>query len=144
MKNNKGFSLVELIIVIAIMAVLIGVLAPQYLRYVEKSKKQADLSAVGQVYDALRVACSDPEMQKPLRDSTLPAEISIADGGWSVTGGTLDGAITTDLNDTVKSDSIKLTSTTYGGSTFKVTISSGNNGYVVSRDTAWEGVMENN
>ena len=29
--NNKGFSLVELIIVIAIMAVLIAVLAPQYM-----------------------------------------------------------------------------------------------------------------
>ena len=32
--NNKGFSLVELIIVIAIMAILIVVLAPQYLKYV--------------------------------------------------------------------------------------------------------------
>ncbi|MBR3517707.1 MAG: prepilin-type N-terminal cleavage/methylation domain-containing protein, partial [Lachnospiraceae bacterium] len=29
MKNNKGFSLVELIIVIAIMAILVGVMAPQ-------------------------------------------------------------------------------------------------------------------
>ncbi|MCQ2541905.1 MAG: prepilin-type N-terminal cleavage/methylation domain-containing protein, partial [Lachnospiraceae bacterium] len=29
MKNNKGFSLVELIIVIAIMAILVGVIAPQ-------------------------------------------------------------------------------------------------------------------
>lgn len=36
--DNKGFSLVELIIVIAIMAVLTGVLTPLYLQYVEKSK----------------------------------------------------------------------------------------------------------
>ena len=40
--NNKGFSLVELIIVIAIMAILVGVLAPQYLKYVEKSRVSAD------------------------------------------------------------------------------------------------------
>ena len=37
--TNKGFSLVELIIVIAIMAVLVGVLAPQFLKYVEQSRK---------------------------------------------------------------------------------------------------------
>ena len=39
-KNNKGFSLVELIVVVAIMAVLVGVLAPAYLGYVEKSRRQ--------------------------------------------------------------------------------------------------------
>lgn len=38
--NDKGFSLVELIIVIAIMAVLVVVLAPQYLKYVERSRIQ--------------------------------------------------------------------------------------------------------
>ena len=41
--TNKGFSLVELIIVIAIMAVLVGVLAPQFLKYVEQSRKSTDV-----------------------------------------------------------------------------------------------------
>lgn len=58
--NNKGFSLVELIIVVAIMAVLIGVLAPAYLQYVEKSKKTTDASAIGSVLDAIEIVAADP------------------------------------------------------------------------------------
>lgn len=37
-RHNQGFSLVEIIIVIAIMAVLTGVLAPLYLRYVQRAR----------------------------------------------------------------------------------------------------------
>lgn len=60
--NNKGFSLVELIIVIAIMAVLIGVLAPQYLRYVEKSRRSADGTTINEYVDALSIAGSDTDL----------------------------------------------------------------------------------
>ncbi len=58
--NNKGFSLVELIIVVAIMAVLIGVLAPTYLKYVESSKKTSDCSSIGSILDACEVLAIDP------------------------------------------------------------------------------------
>ena len=60
-KNNKGFSLVELIVVVAIMAVLIGVLVPTLVRNVEKSKKQKDVSAVEEIRNQMQVALADED-----------------------------------------------------------------------------------
>ncbi|OYO51557.1 hypothetical protein CG709_19045 [Lachnotalea glycerini] len=65
--NNKGFSLVELIIVIAIMAVLVGILAPQYIKYVENSRISADKNTVDQVASAIQTA---------LANETVTAEIT--------------------------------------------------------------------
>ena len=45
--NNKGFSLVELIIVIAIMAILAGALAPQLIKYIDNSRKSTDVNKIG-------------------------------------------------------------------------------------------------
>ena len=62
MRKNKGFSLVELIIVIAIMAILIGVMAPQLIKYIEKSKVSSDTQLCGTVQTAIVTAMSDPEV----------------------------------------------------------------------------------
>lgn len=61
-KNNKGFSLVELIIVIAIMAILVGVMAPQLIKYIEKSNVSADMQLLDAVYDAVVYASVDPDV----------------------------------------------------------------------------------
>ena len=60
MKNNKGFSLVELIIVIAIMAILVGVMAPQLIKWIEKSNVSADAQLCDTVRQAITTAMSDP------------------------------------------------------------------------------------
>lgn len=52
LKRNAGFSLIELIIVVAIMAVLAGIVAPQYLKYVERSKRVTDVTTAKQICDA--------------------------------------------------------------------------------------------
>ncbi|MCM1111815.1 MAG: prepilin-type N-terminal cleavage/methylation domain-containing protein [Muribaculum sp.] len=74
--NNKGFSLVELIIVIAIMAVLVGVLAPQYLKYVKNSKISTDITNAESIATAINVAVSDD-----------PSQIQ-ASSGAAISGGT--------------------------------------------------------
>jgi len=65
-KNNKGFSLVELIVVVAIMAVLVGVLAPAYLKYVDKSRVQKDVSAVGEVVQSIKIAAANEDVAEEI------------------------------------------------------------------------------
>lgn len=85
--NNKGFSLVELIIVVAIMAVLIGVLAPAYLQYVEKSKKTKDCQAVGSIMDASEIVASDVAINWPTNEAM---NITVSANGISYTSGPSD------------------------------------------------------
>lgn len=66
--NNKGFSLVELIIVIAIMAVLIGVLAPQYMKYVERSRAATDRDNVVAIEGAIQTWYVDPSANSSFAD----------------------------------------------------------------------------
>lgn len=61
--TNKGFSLVELIIVIAIMAVLVGVLVPQYIKYLDKSKISADKQLTDSIRQAMTTTMLDPEIK---------------------------------------------------------------------------------
>ncbi|MEG1902006.1 MAG: prepilin-type N-terminal cleavage/methylation domain-containing protein [Clostridium sp.] len=66
-KNNKGFSLIELIIAIAILVILTGLLAPQFMRYMEKSREAKDMQALDTVYGAVQVALADEAAYKDVQ-----------------------------------------------------------------------------
>ena len=57
--NNKGFSLVELIIVIAIMAILAGALAPALIKYIASSRRSADVNNANTLATAITTALQD-------------------------------------------------------------------------------------
>ncbi len=62
-KNNAGFSLVELIIVVAIMAIAIGIMAPQLFKYVEKTNVSSDFQLADTVRTGVAFAIVDAEVQ---------------------------------------------------------------------------------
>lgn len=76
-KNNKGFSLVELIVVIAIMAVLVGVLAPQLIKYVEKSREATDIQTCDNIATALKTYYADEEVAA---SATAAAKVTVTLG----------------------------------------------------------------
>jgi len=58
-KNNSGFSLIELIIVIAIMAILVAVMVPMLVKYVEKTNVSSDYQLADSVRQAFVCATTD-------------------------------------------------------------------------------------
>lgn len=110
--NNKGFSLVELIVVVAIMAVLMVVVGPQLLRYVERSRIQRDNTAISEIANAMKIAAADETINGDI-PTTPGAAYAASAGVFDFTPATaivatLDAELAITLG-----DEVRLTSTTY-------------------------------
>ena len=53
-KNNKGFTMVEILAVVVIIGILSGVAIPAVSRYISKSKKQSYATMESSIYDGAR------------------------------------------------------------------------------------------
>ena len=82
--DNKGFSLIELIIVIAIMAILVAIIAPNLTKYLGSSKKETDKKNLDEVKAQVKNCISDASIQ----------EITISYGDYAYNGSTCTGPST--------------------------------------------------
>ena len=75
--RNKGFTLIELIVVVSILAVLVGLLAPVYSKYIERSRESVDLANVRSAYDELMIEAAT---ENQTTTKVVPLKQKIA--GW--------------------------------------------------------------
>ena len=127
---NKGFSLVELIVVIAIMAILVGVAVPVYTQYISSANTNVDKQTVGEVEHAIEVLLIDNEVKNPTGEWKIKLTKTGLELVSDSANDTTDNTFLTKLQGIVPEAKLK----TLADVTFTI------NGYSVNNDLSEESV----
>ncbi len=93
-RSEGGFTLVEMLIVVAIIVILVAVSIPRFSGLLEKSREAADLANVRSAYSEVMVAALVQDTSDPLYDAALDryaktVELTQKKDGWDTNADTL-------------------------------------------------------
>jgi len=123
--NNKGFSLVELIVVVLIMAIIAVALAPQVMKWVENSRISTDATNYESMIENIQLALADKDCYKVISASSATLYMNIGTKGAALASSQADPsaaatAITSQPSGTTESDWINWSLTKIDGSWPKI------------------------
>ncbi len=101
-KNNKGFSLVELIVVVLIMGIIAVALAPQVMKWVGTARTNSDENTKKDLKNAVQIALTDWQQKDSIPSSGNLFYDVDASGITVQTGSTDWGSTGHKLIDTIK------------------------------------------
>lgn len=84
-KNNKGFTLAELLIVVAIIAVLVAIAIPVFTTQLEKSREATDLANIRSAYAVITT-----KFMEDGRENALSVSVRQKQAEWQNNAGYLD------------------------------------------------------
>ncbi len=96
--NRKGFTIVELVIVIAVIAILAGVLIPTFSGVVKKAKENAALQEAKNEYTNVYAIALSNDGIIDTKDTDTTANITVAESGTGHTITTAKYVFTFDAN----------------------------------------------
>ena len=84
-KNTKGFTLMEMLIVVAIIAILIAIAIPTFTAQLEKAREAADIANIRSAYSEAMVKYLDGATKADGTDDTsaTTAEMTQTTAGWA-------------------------------------------------------------